>query len=1076
MNNNIENEDDIGDSELEKKDMKSIREIAKSYSISTYRLKKAEIIEKIKSEVKRKREYEEEEKKKQNANSFNNNNIENKDDIHDYSELEKKNLKSIKEIAQSYSISTTKLKKAEIIEKIKSVVKRKRENEEEEQKQNANSFNNNNIENEDDIDDSGLEKKDLKSIKEIAQSYSISTNRLKKAEIIEKIKSIVKRKREYEEEEKQKQNVNSFNKIIKLTITDKIEPIEILFWKLFRNKTIYKKIFSFMDNQFSITYDSMSSITQLIDSNQFGIIKEKVYRNCRYLQFNTSEYYIDNSDEIKYLVKLFSKINDDDYRFYKNFFNIENEYFNSSDAVLFSLIISKKLEMFKLFINEFKYTPTKIDLLHSIIVGSKKFIKYILELNSPNYLLLLDNDNNEIIKDFKLLIGVLKDSFYKGLLFYLNYIGNDKYDRNKYFQLLISFLTHGRSSIERYYEINEKSTLKSLITTARLILKLKTPQPPIKDEEKKLSKNITKPIEGIEEIDNFINKINKSSLKSLLNDPINFNNNNNNNNEIKNFIKKLLILYQLTFGFKLPKNLYFWYYYEESNDDFRYKVQNIFKNVGCDFIEIPFIFGIYEILEEYPINIIEIKEYFERIIKNKDRDDNFKVLFSYCNDRNRKIKIIDKVVERTTKQLGHHEIQCYFLYLLVIHNDIELVKYYSNKVGNHIQGNTHNSLLPPTYFIESIEMLEFLFYNQCNYFTDIKYNDYISTHYKNLELLKHFESLWEKSKSLNQLGSGTGSVSGSGSGSGSSSDGGSRCGIHFYNGPVSFAINGYFDRYYSEYLILKRNKNYSDFFNHFASSPQLYCNDKFRFELLDITSELSYKNPINFQTLRNLVIDGHAFVKEINEGTVPYSNEFLKFMDWVYTNYNDDLENGGIFAFKEEKFQYHLLIAIDRYDFNNDNCIVNKYYNGNEKENTIYLQRLITLLKNVKQLTPYLFEINNFKFLNWVLTIVKKYHYSSSSNLIKSKLKILVVLPLIHIRSNSKLQILEFIHQNFNFILKKDSDGGILNIKQLKKILYFSLEKGKVKICKFYFQFISITKREFEKHSCQKSKKYIKYN
>ncbi|EAL71714.1 hypothetical protein DDB_G0271168 [Dictyostelium discoideum AX4] len=101
---------------------------------------------------------------------------------------------------------------------------------------------NNNIENEDGseldkFDDSELEK-------EIAQSYSISTSRLKIAEIIEKIKSVVKRIRENEE---QKQNVNSFNKIIKLTITDNIEPTEILFWKLFRNKTIYKKIFSFMD-------------------------------------------------------------------------------------------------------------------------------------------------------------------------------------------------------------------------------------------------------------------------------------------------------------------------------------------------------------------------------------------------------------------------------------------------------------------------------------------------------------------------------------------------------------------------------------------------------------------------------------------------------------------------------------------------------------------------------------------------------------------------------------------------------------------------------------------------------------
>ncbi|EAL71712.1 hypothetical protein DDB_G0271164 [Dictyostelium discoideum AX4] len=163
---------------------------------------------------------------------------------------------------------------------------------------------NNNIENDDSMDDGELEKKDLKSIIEIAQSYSISTISLNKAEIIEKIKSIVKRKREYEEEQKQKQNVNSFNKINKLTITDNIEPTEILFWKLFRNIVIYKKIFSFIDNRFSLTYDSMSSINKLIDSNQFGIIKEKVYRNCRYLLLNPFTITL----EIEYLLKLFSTI------------------------------------------------------------------------------------------------------------------------------------------------------------------------------------------------------------------------------------------------------------------------------------------------------------------------------------------------------------------------------------------------------------------------------------------------------------------------------------------------------------------------------------------------------------------------------------------------------------------------------------------------------------------------------------------------------------------------------------------------------------------------------------------------
>ncbi|KAM9997000.1 hypothetical protein ACTFIZ_001935 [Dictyostelium cf. discoideum] len=536
----------------------------------------------------------------------------------------------------------------------------------------------------DDIDDSELEKKNLKSIKEIAQSYSISTTRLKKPEIIEKIKSIVKRKREYEEEQKQKQNVNSFNKIIKLTITDNIEP---------------------------------SGVSEGIN------------------------------------------------------------------------------------------------------------------------------------------------------------------------------------------EINEKSTLKTLITTARLILKLITPPPPKKDEEeeddddeeKELSKNIIKPITTIDEIDNFIKKINKVNLKSLLDDPINFNN--NNNNEIKYFIKKLLNFYYSTFNYKISKGLYFCYYYEEFKDDYK----NIYPS-RC-LIEMEIRFGIFEVLQStYEDAMDNLETILSSIIFYNCGDDNSKVLFSHCYDKEKKIKFIDDIIQTNIQQPKPGFPSGYFLCLLVIHNDIELVKYYSNKVGNHIQANFNNSLLPPTYYIE----------------------------------------------------------------------------------------------------------------------------------------------------------------------TVSYSMEFLKFIDWINTNYNDELKNGAIFGFKKERYQYHLLISIYRFDFNNN--IINKYYNGNEEENDVYIERLELLLKDVIQFTPYLFEVNNFKFLNWFLTIIKKYHNSSS--IIPSTTNYFNISDVILRLMNHESYYIKFkitntliLHQNFHFILKKQSDGGILNILYLKYFLFSSIERGITKISNFLFQFISITKKEFEKYS-----------
>ncbi|EAL71634.1 hypothetical protein DDB_G0271540 [Dictyostelium discoideum AX4] len=187
-----------------------------------------------------------------------------------------------------------------------------------------------------------------------------------------------------------------------------------------------------------------------------------------------------------------------------------------------------------------------------------------------------------------------------------------------------------------------------------------------------------------------------------------------------------------------------------------------------------------------------------------------------------------------------------------------------------------------------------------------------------------------------------------------------------------------------------------------------------------------------------------------------YPNEFFKFIDWVYTNYNDELKNGdGLFSLNPKIYQYHLLIAIDRFDFNNNNnSSVNKYYNSKEKDYDVYIKRLRLLLNDVNQFTPYLYEINNFKFLNWFLTIIEKYHSDSSlSNSAQDQrflIKVLVNSFMEYITSNSKLQIFEYINQNLHFILKEKSDGGIFSNQELKSFLLFSLQRGAIKISKFF--------------------------
>ncbi|KAM9972707.1 hypothetical protein ACTFIR_012074 [Dictyostelium discoideum] len=477
------------------------------------------------------------------------------------------------------------------------------------------------------------------------------------------------------------------------------------------------------------------------------------------------------------LVKLFSTIKEDDYRFYRNFFNIENDYFTSPNHILQASIASKRLQVFKLFVTEFNYKPTKKDLLNAIVSGSNKFIKYILELNSPDAVLfdrkIVDTDFKDFhSRGFGKNYPTKKDRFFKGFLCYLNIIKVDHNNRDQYYQLLIGTSIHN-PYLDNCFEINEKSTLKTLITTAKLILKLKTPQPSqlspsldlkvkeeeeqIKEEEEegkkekffpKVIKNI-KAVETIEEIDNFIKKIDKVNLKSFLDNPINFSN--SDNNEIKNFIKKLLKLYYSNFDTKVSIILYFCYYHEESNDD---DYKTIFPSTD-HLIKTAFRFGNYEILD--PNGPTRCQTFLPGIgeFYNYDSYHQYKVLFSHCFNKEKKIKFIDQIIQRTIEQ-PEPGFRNYFLYMLVIHNDIELVKYYSNKVGNHIQVYLIREIIPPTYYIESKEMLEYLFYNQFYYFRDVNFYGHKSSYYRNLELLKHFELLLEKSKSVKQLGDGDG--------------------------------------------------------------------------------------------------------------------------------------------------------------------------------------------------------------------------------------------------------------------------------------------------------------------------------
>ncbi|KAM9966051.1 hypothetical protein ACTFIR_006239 [Dictyostelium discoideum] len=934
--------------------------------------------------------------------------------------------------------------------------------------------------NQNDIENIELEKKSLAFILEIAKSYSISTTKLKKMEIIEKIKAVAKRKREYQEEQNQKANVNSFNKIIKLTIVDNIEPIEILFWKVFRNKPIYRTIFSFMDQRFSLSYDSISSIPNLIISNHFSILKEKVYRNCRYLQFDLKS---GHQSGINYLKRLFENIKDD-YKFYRNFFKKDNHYYESQENISFALILSKNLQIYKLYIKEFNYEPTKVDLLFSIISGSNKFIKYLFELNPPPISeldpkclieniftnIFLEGKQDQIKRSRKeAFLSIKKDDIFKGLLCYLNIINNNDDDD------FSCSLNYNENDL---YEINENSTLKRLITICIFLIKTKTSSTP---DEKESFKSVP----TIQEIENFKEKVGKERLKSILQDPINYNYKRDDNNEIKNFIKKLLYFYFSTFK-KTSSILYYCYF-----DDIDPTLTNFILPQPS--IEFAFRFGNFKILESFKtIDFYQIlptirfdPSYSESNYNNNDDDDDdddstdecYKILFSHCLDKEKKVEFINQIIKRFNKKTVK-DCWLFFFYMLVIHNDIELLKYYysNGKVGvvTQLFCVKNSPIVAPIYYINSIDMLEYLFNNHINFFKETRINgNRYSTNFKNLELLKHFELLLTQPKSNS-----------------TSSSSSSSSQNHFPDGHfcfISHSINSF------EFL---KNKNLLTFANYFASNSK-YHDEKLDYEQLFVlitnakpssSSSSSSQPSISFETLRDFTINSmkykrkNLFFTKASVRSTKYTYHYLKFIDWMFINYNQEKENACNFFYKGF-YHYHNLFATHRYcsnnndindtnnfSFNNSDSNNNNNNNDIEGNKHFVIERLekSTLLTN--GLTPYLYEINNLKFLNWFLTMIKTYYYLSSiDDTEKKTIKTIVESFMNLIIHKSRLQVLEIIHQNFDFILKKESNGGMLDIKTLKSYLFTSLGHGSINVSKFLFQFINITKKEFEKNSNQQS-------
>ncbi|KAM9971185.1 hypothetical protein ACTFIW_011161 [Dictyostelium discoideum] len=208
---------------------------------------------------------------------------------------------------------------------------------------------------------------------------------------------------------------------------------------------------------------------------------------------------------------------------------------------------------------------------------------------------------------------------------------------------------------------------------------------------------------------------------------------------------------------------------------------------------------------------------------------------------------------------------------------------------------------------------------------------------------------------------------------------------------------------------------------------------------------------------------------------------FLKLVDWVFINYHYELEKGGKLYYNDDRY-YHFLFATDRYELDNNNNNNNKNNNNNNNnnnntitynnninyyydiENDIYLERLSKLIGYINEFTPFLFEVNNFKFLNWFLTKIKNIHFSSkktSTHKVALRQVVSYFMSCI-ITYNMGLKVLEYIHQYYDFILKKELDGGILPPRELERCLISTIHQSLIKTTEILFQFIPMTKKTFE--------------
>ncbi|KAN0011737.1 hypothetical protein ACTFIU_007303 [Dictyostelium citrinum] len=154
--------------------------------------------------------------------------------------------------------------------------------------------------------------------------------------------------------------------------------MEDLFWKVFNNIYLKKKIISFLKIKKSINYKNLYIVEDIINKyNSIALLKEKVKRGEKLLFHSPFGHKYEDSDYDDSFSSIFALIKDDK-EFYMNLFTNYLRYIASFDIKAKWAIKTNNLSAYKILVENFNHKITKQSLFHALDSNSIKIVNYIL--------------------------------------------------------------------------------------------------------------------------------------------------------------------------------------------------------------------------------------------------------------------------------------------------------------------------------------------------------------------------------------------------------------------------------------------------------------------------------------------------------------------------------------------------------------------------------------------------------------------------------------------------------------------------------------------------------------------------